>query len=117
MKLSVSRSVLLTTGYDYVGFLSRGYLDSLGYSGSYQVPRYDDGVSAEISIEDGVPFGDKTHYRAWVSPQLVSFPDQTSFPALPAVLALRRYIQAVVARSEDWAKNKNWHFLDSFLIE
>ncbi len=61
---------LLTTGFDYVRFFEPEDFRSV-----YQLPNVDDGVSDEISIEAGLPFGDRVHYRAWVSPQLALFPN------------------------------------------
>ncbi len=62
------------TDIHYISFLSRESIESFRHGYVYEVPHYLDGVSSEIRIEGGVPFGGKVHYRAWVSQQLLNLP-------------------------------------------
>ncbi len=66
-----SKDSSFVTGYTYLPFLERdsicGTLADCYDGGPRDVARRDDGVSSEIAIEEGVPFGGNVLYKAYVS--------------------------------------------------
>lgn len=78
--------------YSYVSPLTSAYLPYLNLSDtgveSVQLPQLDDGISGQIDIEDGLPFGNYHPIAVWVCTATVE----------PLVWTLTRQISVLISR-------------------